>query len=388
MTRIRSFILVLVAGTACALSATGPVSLESVIESLRQSGCLSAQASYEVYLPSAAEPVTYSIELSVADNPADTLLGCSYLIDWQLPRGERTATGFNAYFDGNHFRYRDTKLQEYHFSDDPIPFLTERGGVHRQAQFADLLPLILADKLESMMSDTTYTFRWDDRNLSISGSQRIKGFDAMTFDYRFNPESLLPSEISIDYNPASISEQNVTIRYQWTDADPCPTISETELVNRYPDVFQRFRVSNFRIENLRGTSLPSFTGLTPTRERYAYNRGEKPAAPTLLVFIDPAVGNPAETVSAIRSAVSMLPKAVNAIYLFDRATIEDADEIVGPIQLGETILTNASALSRDMGVTTRPTVVISDTEGIIRDVLIGVNKDLEEIVIQKMTLIE
>ncbi len=361
--------------------------LEDIIASLGDSGCLSAAISYEVLLPSAADPVTYSVTLIYRPTSNDPLSPCDYLIDWSLPRGQKTATGFNAYFDGNHFRYRDTKMQEYHFADDSIPFLGNRGGVQRMAQFADLLPPMMAETLSAMVADTTYQMEWNPGTLTLSGRQRIKGYDSMTFDYRFIPNSRLPEKIVFEYNPASISEQTVTVRYTWLRPEGC-SIDEATLIDRYPEAFERFRTSNFKIENLSGTELPSFTAVTPTRERYAYQQGDALASPTIMVFLDPAVASSPTTVNDIRSAVASLPKAANVLYTFDRATIDETDAIIGATAIGETILTNAVSLSRSLGVTTRPTILLIDSDGIIRDIIIGVNKDLSDVVIQKMTLID
>ena len=145
---MRSFVISAfsLCSTAVISFASGP-SLNNVIDRLAAGGDRSANVRYEVLLPSAADPVAYDIELHYITAPNATLSPCDYLIDWTLPRGEKTSRGFNAYFDGNHFRYRDTKLQEYHSADDSMPFLTGRGGVQRQAQFADLLPPLMAEQL-------------------------------------------------------------------------------------------------------------------------------------------------------------------------------------------------------------------------------------------------
>ncbi|MDE6396519.1 MAG: hypothetical protein K2K84_04545, partial [Muribaculaceae bacterium] len=259
--------------------------------------------------------------------------------------------------------------------------------VQRMAQFADLLPPMMAETLTAMVSDSTYQIEWNPKTLTLSGRRRIKGYDAMTFDYRFNPNTRLPEKIVLEYNPASISEQTVTVSYTWLQPEGC-VIDETTLIERYPDAFERFRTSNFKIENLRGAQLPSFTAVTPTRERYAYQRGDALAAPTILVFLDPAVASTTRTINDVRLAVSSLPKAANTVFIFDRASSDVAESLTGSPRLGETVLINASSLSRDMGVTTRPTIVTVGSDGIISDIIIGVNKDLTDVVIQKMTLLE
>ncbi|MDE6396976.1 MAG: hypothetical protein K2K84_06880, partial [Muribaculaceae bacterium] len=61
--------------------------LDDVIASLGEIGCRGASVNYEVLLPSAADPVTYSVRLTYRPPPADQLSPCACLIGWPLPRG-------------------------------------------------------------------------------------------------------------------------------------------------------------------------------------------------------------------------------------------------------------------------------------------------------------
>ena len=92
--------------------------LTALADALAATGPYSGQCSYEVLLASLSEPVTYEVKLQSTPAPADTLSPCDYLIEWSLPTPSGEVSGFSAYFDGSHFRFRDKRLQEYHASDD------------------------------------------------------------------------------------------------------------------------------------------------------------------------------------------------------------------------------------------------------------------------------
>lgn len=98
-----------------------------------------ASAVYSVLLPSAENAITYDINLQ-SEAVADSLAPCSYLISWEVATPSGKSTGFTSYCAGDHFRYSDERLQEYHFDNDSVPFLSGRGGVQRNARFTNLLP--------------------------------------------------------------------------------------------------------------------------------------------------------------------------------------------------------------------------------------------------------
>ena len=138
-------------GNECATS------VEDLAVCLEKIDGFSASVRYEVALPMATDDVVYDVEIASDCNRSDTLCGMDYLVRWQLPRAESKAEGFLAYFNGHHYRYRDHRLQEYHFEWDSIPFQTAGGGVQRNGQFVDLLPSSIARELRTMLRDTAFT---------------------------------------------------------------------------------------------------------------------------------------------------------------------------------------------------------------------------------------
>ena len=51
-------------------------------------------------------------------------------------------------------------------------------------------------------------------------------------------------------------------------------------------------------------------------------------------------------------------------------------------------LINASQLAADCGAASLPVIIMADMSGTVRDVVLGFNKDLDTVVIQKMSLIK
>ena len=362
--------------------------LNDIAARLASYGCISGTVKYEVSLPSAPDPVTYDITLR--QGPGDSLAPASYLIEWTLEGGSGNK-GFASYGDGNHFRYRDLKLQEYHFEADSVPFRIGKG-IQNQAQFVDLLPAYLAAQLREMASDTTYICRLSQSGdrITLRGVSRVRGYDAVEFDFAFNASTLLPEKYSMVYNPASITEQEVTARFSWNKPgkNDCPDVSETALIARYPGVFEKFRTSNFRVESMAGQVLPEFTAPTLKGDRFTYHRGQGFRAPAVIAFIDPEVETAAETVAALRQAADMSASDFDLIYVF-MAQEADAIEPVfgdGGLRSVEHVLTGARSMFRDFGITACPTVLICDRAGEVKQIITSYNKDLPVIVIQQTSV--
>ena len=362
--------------------------LNEIAARLASYGCISGTVEYEVSLPSSPDPVTYDINLQQA--PGDSLAPASYLIEWSFVSSKGNK-GFASYGDGNHFRYRDLKLQEYHFEADSVPFRIGKG-IQNQAQFVDLLPAYLAAQLREMASDTTYICRLSQSGdrITLRGVSRVRGYDAVEFDFAFNASTLLPEKYSMVYNPASITEQEVTARFSWNKPgkNDCPDVSETALIARYPGVFEKFRTSNFRVESMAGQVLPEFTAPTLKGDRFTYHRGQGFRAPAVIAFIDPEVETAAETVAALRQAADMSASDFDLIYVF-MAQEADAIEPVfgdGGLRAGEHVLTGARSMFRDFGITACPTVLICDRAGEVKQIITSYNKDLPVIVIQQTSV--
>lgn len=379
-------VLLSIVGTCFASSAINPT---SIAKQLKETDCFRAQVRYEVLLPTSADPVVYSVNL-LADNVADTLSPNRYLISWTLPRGEKISKGFASYFDGNHYRYRDSRLQEYHAEADISPFTAAGGGVQRSAQFADLLPGFIAERLEEMASDTTFISRFEEKSATLSGVQRISGYDAMEYTYRFDPVTSLPLELDFVYNPGGISEQTVSVQYSYDitpSPEPCPSLNEDYIIGLFPEEFRLFRLSTYRIENLRGSDFPHFVysraGVSAGGERMNHQRGQADlGSSVLMVFLDPEVESNAQTLSDIRNACADIPVPVKIIYVLTNRN-HDFEEALSS---DEFVAAKAPSLITEAGVTVYPTIVILSADGSVMDVLVGTASDRAERIAQTLVL--
>lgn len=372
----------------------GAGEIDRVINALANCRDYHAEATVSVQLPQ-GDDVNYRINLWSTVSPADTLAPCSYLIEWELPDRDNLNTGFTSYADGHMFRHSGTRLQEYHFDWDSIPFLTggAHAGVQRQAQFTNLLPQFIAGQLAEITSDNgwEFTFTPDTMNMGrkaavIQASLTVNGVVGRKATYIFDPVTFMPRSIETENNPATISEQVLVTRYTDTGSEPFPGIAEADLAERYRDVFDNYRESNFSVETLRGKPLPSFSLPTTTGERYTYQKGDPLRAATVIAMLDLSTASNAETVKALRNAAAMLPQATDLIFAFADTDINGAETATGQILEGEHLLTSARGMARSCGVTSFPTLIIAGRDGIIRDTIIGFNKNLSTVVIEKTTL--
>ena len=387
--------MVLTASIPLGLAAQG---IADIARSLRNLPCYEAEATFSVTLPQTDTDVAYTLRLSSMAVPADTLAPAAYLIDWSLPTPTGVSEGFTAYFDGNLYRYRDSRLQEYHTEWDSIPFrlTAPGGGVQRSAQFTALLPQFIGAEIEAMSADPRYTLtldpakRFDGREvIELSAIMTVGGETVQERRYLFDPDTKLPLRSETESNPSSISEQTIIVSYADSKTpERCDRMTEEQLVARYPEIFEKFRENNFRIENLRESPLPTFALPTLTGERHVHHRGEAFRQPTVIAIIDPATGSFNDRLIAdIRNAVDNASAPADPSFAFATTNADLAEETGGQPRPGETMLLNARSLARDCGATALPVVIVASTDGIVRNVVLGYNKDLSEIVLQSLELL-
>lgn len=361
-----------------------------------------AAARFEVLLPQASEPVEYDVILQSEATPSDTLSPCKYVIIWSTISAAEPTEGFSAYYDGNHYRYRNHRLQEYHATSSIDAFMPtgheirSKSGVQSTAQFADLLPQFIGQRLSEMSADSSYIFQvhpdtliQGQRRLVIDGVKRGRGYDVMRFSYVFDKNTLHPVLTEIENSPGSISEQIVTISYR-TASDAAPMdISEEGLMSRWPEVFELYRESTFRSENLVNTMLPSFAcQKLDSPERYIHNVNEKFSSPVIIVALDPNVATTPQTISEIRQAVDMAPMELDVLWVFASNRAEEISGMLGTLRHGETALMSANSLLRNCGITMYPTIILVDSSSKVTDVIPGFNNETGMIVLQKAMLLK
>lgn len=386
---------------SASLTAATPAGVEKIITSLENVDCYSSRADFSVTMPQLNDDVVYSLRITQQAAKADTLLPCAYLIDWTMTSREEPVGGFSAYFSGNHYRYAGERLQEYHTKWDPIPFSpllpgqNSSGGVQRTAQFANLLPATIAEQLRSMTTDPRYTIAFhpdtivnNEKVAVIEAVMDINGTRAMEATFVFDPRNNMPRAINFENNPGAVSEQTVNVKFDNTElSSSCPPITEESLMATYREVFENFRESNFRIENLPGTKLPGFALPTTSGERYMRRTGDVFATPTIVALLDASHSFTPEMIAALRSATDALPYNADLIMAFIDRHVDQIEEIVPSLRPGEHLLMGAKPLVRDCGAASLPAVILCNTQGIVENVILGFNNDLTSDVIQKMALI-
>lgn len=354
-----------------------------------------ASARYEVLLPQSEEPVVYDVDLQAYDaSPSDTLAPCKYVIEWKMnvPEGG-SSMGFSAYFDGHHYRFRDKRLQEYHYDDDPLPFAVRgsvRNGVQQQAQFASLLPAFVAERFVEMAADTNHVYAITrdaaSGTLKVEGVERYAGCDCVEYTYVFDADGM-PVSAEFCNNPGQMSEQTVSVCYGAPGvgmqmAEP----NEPRLMTQYPEAFTRYRESGYTLSNLPGRPLPAISAPMPGGERYSRSAGQAFGMPVVVALLDADVDGCAATVEQLRRSVEDSAVPAGLILAFMSNHADAIGEVTGPARPDETVLTRASGLARDCGVTATPTVIVCGSDGVVRNVHTGRNKDLVSIVMQEIAI--
>lgn len=400
MKGITKLLMVLAALSPLSLSAQGTADMSTCVNDissrLKGMECFVASGKFSVTLPQNDMDVVYRLSLESSAVKGDPYSPCDYLINWTLDTPTGETQGFAAYYDGNHYRYRDNRLQEYHTSWDSIPFSPSGSGVGVQAaaQFVDLLPQYIGMELGKMAADSRYKLTVNPerqfngaKTLSVKAVMTVNDVTVQEKEFIFDSATLRPLRIDTESNPGSITEQTVLVDYSYPGEASCEPVNEQRLMALYPEVFEKYRESNFRIENLASTPLPTFSLPTTTGERYTYHRGDGFATPTVIALLDPSTSFNSELVGAVRGAVDALPYNADVIWVFNSTNVDAIEAIVPQIRVGEHLLMNGKALVRDCGASSLPVIIMAGKDGVVKKVNLGFNNEVENIVLQTMALV-
>jgi hypothetical protein len=401
-------VLMVIAAACLPGEILGKTGLLDVCEALEAPTQVAAKVSYSVTLPSNEQEISYIIEFAAEQTPDDRLLGYNYHIHWQLPTPTGLTEGFNAYFSGHCYRYRDNRLTEYHRDWDSIPFIAapapqtaptqRRSGVQRTGQFVNLLPWSLADELRAMMADTSYTITVSGPKpsaefatdcIDIQATQLLNDLVCKEYELQVDALTGLPLRLSTLYNPSMLGEQEVVAEYSYTPAPAiAPVRTEAELIAIYPDVFANCRTSNFSIENLRGKPLPEFALPTTTGERYFHAKADTFVNPTIIAILDPAVASTEAVIATLRQTVDRLPRQTDLVLMFLSNDIDQIESIAGRLRIGEANLISAAPFARDCGANAYPTFLLCDSSATVSAVLLGDSSTLAEQLLQQAALLK
>lgn len=352
----------------------------------------SATVDYEVNLPMSSDDIVYTLRMASASVAGDPLYPCDYLIDWTLDYNGSRSDGFLAYFNGNHYRYRDYRLQEYHYEWDKTPFTTARGGVQANGQFVDLLPQSIGREMSSMMADSTYTIRFaadtivgGSARVAFTAEQRVNGQTGRRYMIVADRFSGLPLMVCNEYNPGEVSEQSNTAKYSYSTHEAMqPATSEEQLQALYPEIFAKYRENGNRIEHMRGLPMPGFSLPTTTGERYTRQKNDPFRSAAVIAIIDPSASSAGQTVASLRKAIANAGGSAELIMAFTGSNTDEIDEIAGRAAENEHLLISARSLARDCGTEIFPTIIVVQPSGKVANVLLGVNQNMVSNVIESL----
>lgn len=360
----------------------GAQGLDALIERLDTVTGYSAAIRYSVTLPQAEDDVVYDVGIDQPDSG-------SYLIQWSVDTPSGVNEGFSAWIgDGHFYNYRNHRLREYHTEWDSVPLTGDRAVQHT-VQFAQLRPAGIARELRAMAADTA-RFRISMVSPDeLSVIRMANGMPDAEMRWLFDPAMGMPVEFSAEYNPGALAEQLVRAVYAPCAPTVTVSLSEKWLINRYPEVFENCRQSNFAIESMPGQQLPSFSlPLTFGDSRLSHQSGAELGFPvTVIVLLDADAALTPRLVDEIRSASARVPVENQVIYAFAGRDPEvNRAALGGRLLPGESAVNGARRLAADCGAASLPVVMVCDRHAVVRNVTVGLNNQLAADVMKMITL--
>ncbi len=352
--------------------------IDKVVNALEAMPGYSAHVEYAITLPQSENDVVYHIDIQQPDTTD------SYLIDWSVMSPSGSVEGFTAWFDGHFYNFRNRRLQEYHENRNSKTPQNNRAS-HNSVQFSSLLPSRIAMQLREVAAGGyTYEVKHTNGKVIVEAVRHLAGEPDAELTWTFHGHDLKPMEFYADYNPGAITGQQVTAIYSTTDKTP-EILSEAYLRGRYPEAFSRYRESQFAIENMKGERLPAFSLPKIDGGRLSHQPTDGFDVPTLIALIDPESSLAPNTISAIRGSLKRLPFTANIIWACANKNPAVATNLLGKLQPEETAVTAAGSLAMDCGVAALPVIMLCGTDGIISDLIIGMNNTLQTDVLQMLT---
>ncbi|HIY49926.1 MAG TPA: redoxin domain-containing protein [Candidatus Barnesiella excrementavium] len=348
-----------------------------------------ATFSYFVTLPITDSDIEYRARLDYRREPADTLCGYSYLIDYKAENDTCPYPNFAAYSRGNCFHFDRNRLREYHYESNPEPFARHGNypGVHCSGLFAELFPAEIAHQLREyrQRADCRVQFFPDTlvqgaRCDAILVTDSVRGEVARTLLYTFAPDGL-PLYRETENNPGHLGSQTVIVRYESSNAHtpfPPDHFDESHLLQDYGEVFRLYREGDFAARDRVGQMAPPFS--LPWGER-RFASTQLKGQPALLLFLD-NWGEFCTPVRRMAEALS-LQEGFTPVFLYADQQPASTPNPAGAIVLGE-----AAKTAGAYGVTGFPTLFLLDPEGIIRYVKVGYTPSLTEEVQQAIRQIQ
>ena len=375
--RLRVLLLALSAGIALAQA---QADMDDLIARLDTTSNYQSSFTYRVTLPITDSEIEYRARLDYRREPADTLCGYSYLIDYKAENDTCHYRNFAAYASGHCFRFDRNRLREYHHDENPEPFVP-RGrnlGVHRSGLFAELFPAEMARQLNEFRAkpDCRVLFFPDttvqgERCHAILVTDSMRGEVARTILYTFDPTTGLPLYRETENNPGHMGSQTIVVMSgpSRTDTRFSPDhFGEEHLLHAYNEVFLLFREGSYAASDRVGQQAPRFD-LPWGGRRFTSDHLKGQEA--LLLFLD-SKGEFCTPVRQTAEAISQQENLTPVLLYADR------EPEATPNPAGAIVLKHAAKTATTYGVTGYPTLFLLDPDGRIRWVKVGYTPSLAE----------
>lgn len=335
-----------------------------------------ARVNYALTLPQAEDEIVYDVNIICPR------LGGN-LIEWAVETPSGPQQGWSASFGGDHYNFRNRRLQETHEQWD-------RAKAPR-AQFAELIPEDIARQLRSMAAEPEHfslAVSESADEVTVSALRTTGGETDAELKWVFTASTMAPLRFTADYNPGAISSQQIAAEYlsESTPAADFPeALSEDFLRRRHQDAFTNYRSSNFAIEQMRGERLPAFSlRLADDSGRMTRSVDDPLVRPTAVVLMDASSALAPQLVGDVRDAIDRLPADADVIWACADRNPDAVFSLLGSLRPGETALIGAKSLAADCGAAALPVILICRPDASVADLLIGLNKDTSASVIQML----
>lgn len=365
----------------CVVPQLRALDVDSIAQALVEMPDYAASVVYAVTLPQADHDVVYTIDLQQPGSEDH------YLINWSVDTPSGLQTGFTAWFDGHFYNFRNRRLREVHGEE------SVGGEPWNSVQFASLLPSRMASELRSLTPGSyDVTVSRSGGRVRVDALRRSGNIVDAELCWIFDEDTLEPLEFRADYNPGTISGQQVTATYS-PASNPLFTagesLSEPALHDLFPEAFELYRESNFAVGQLRGEPLPGFSlPLACGEGRLTRSAGAEFDRPVAVVLFNPSAVLSPQLVDAVRKAVDRLPAPPAVIWACTCKNPSEVDAVTGRLRPGETALTGAAKLAAECGAVNLPVVLVCNAGGLVCDLVIGLNNSLDSDVIRMFSAIK
>lgn len=385
--------------TAALFPATGiGQTIDEIINFLQTREDFAAQVKYTATLPKSDDDVSYEVTLQSLSATTDSLLSFDYLTRWTSSPESNPGvdTNFAAYFSGNHYRYQNGRLKEFHHRLDPIPFMVN-PGIQSSSPFIELYPHMLGAEIRKMLSDSHYTLSLTDgpitdgkASLKILASMEVNGEVGRRTTFIFDKSTLLPLEIFSETCSGYSEGQTSEAIYTYPDSLKPFKITEETLISSYPEIFSNLREENMNVDNMKGKTLPTFSLPSATGERYTHYADQNFATPVMLLFFDPADKDSRQWIADFRQNdfASDTDSPLTILYISTSSNIDAAEEVVPSLRPQEYLLINGHSFERKCGIKALPLIIFADREGVVKKIVSGVNLNIQNIVNNSTTTLK